>query len=444
MNLSVAVGMNQDTVFCSICAAHRSINDVVVVPACQTCDRLGADRAGTALLFPKVGQGTFSLQGFFHLYAKAFFQIDFPCRVVGGACSFDFLIAGYWCCGGVAKPVADRVAVPVFCRPEKVPVSLSRPSEVPVSHPPFAFLRVSPSCPSPQGFEDGRIDMNKGFFRRSVSVEVRPSSYFGVELCYHPGCCSLFVVLDDLSDACKKRVHVFLRGACKEVPLVLTDILSEKVKSVLNVRYSGLLFREFQSSSVEKCCDEWFDFRCQHLFRDTCDDEVIRITYQVYLFVLALQCSIARVWILLSQCPFQAIQRHIGKDGRKDTALRRTIFRRIEDRLVHVSCFQPGAEDGFIHRDMVQQPCVADLVKAGLHVSFKYPLRPGAVREYDGTLFHRVGTASFLPKPIRVRVGGRFCDGIQSLQVQCLHGSIFHRRDLHSTLPLFPTHLRNR
>ena len=91
MNLSVAIGMHQDAVFCSIYAAHRFINDVVVVPACQTCDRLGTDRAGTALLFPQVGQGTFSLQGSFHLYAKAFFQIDFPCRVIWITFSFDFL-----------------------------------------------------------------------------------------------------------------------------------------------------------------------------------------------------------------------------------------------------------------------------------------------------------------------------------------------------------------
>ena len=31
-----------------------------------------------------------------------------------------------------------------------------------------------------------------------------------------------------------------------------------------------------------------------------------------------------------------------------DTALRRTIFRRIEDGFVHVSCFQPCIEDGFL------------------------------------------------------------------------------------------------
>jgi len=156
------------------------------------------------------------------------------------------------------------------------------------------------------------LSVNKGFLRRSMSVEVRPSSYFGVALCYQPGCCSLFVVLDDLSDAWKKRLHVFLRGAWKEVPLVLTDILSEKVKSVLKVRYAGLLFRKFQSSFLEKVRDEWCDCIFQHLFRDARDDEVIRITYQVYLLILALKCAPAGVWVLLSEYPFQAIQRHIG------------------------------------------------------------------------------------------------------------------------------------
>ena len=169
-----------------------------------------------------------------------------------GTFFFDFCMSGYGCCGGVTKPVFDRLPVFVFCCPEEVPFPIARPSKVAVGHPPFAFFRVSPSCPSPQGFEDGRIHIDKGVFCRSVSVKVRPSSYFGVELCYQPGCCSLFVILDDLSEACKKRLHVFLRGACKEVPLVLTYILSEKVKSVLNVRYSGLLFRKSSPRSWRK------------------------------------------------------------------------------------------------------------------------------------------------------------------------------------------------
>ena len=348
MNLSVAIGMDQDAVFCFVCATHRFVDDMVVVPACQTGDRLGTDRTVAALLFPKVGQGTSSLQGLFHLYAKALFQIGFPCRVVGVALSFDFRISGYGCCRGMTKPVFSSVSVFVFCCPEEMPVPISRPSKVAVGNPPFAFLRVPPSCPSPQGFEDGRVDMDKGFFSRSVSVKVRPSSYFGVELCYQPACCSLFVVLDDLSDACKKRFHVLFRRACEKLPVVLTYILSEKVKSVLNVRYPGFLFREFQSSFLEKFYNEWFDFYLQHLFRDASYNEVVRITYQVYLLVLAFERSPAGVWVRLAEYPFQAIQRHIGKDGRAYTSYKVANFLVEFSTSIPRTQLRPGYGDGFL------------------------------------------------------------------------------------------------
>ena len=88
----------------------------------------------------------------------------------------------------------------------------------------------------------------------------------------------MFILRDDLSDAGKKRVHVLLSGACKAVPLVLTYMLSETVTSVLHVRSSGLLFRKFQSSCVEKGRDEWCDGIFQHLLREAREEEVIRLT----------------------------------------------------------------------------------------------------------------------------------------------------------------------
>jgi len=46
-----------------------------------------------------------------------------------------------------------------------------------------------------------------------------------------------------------------------------------------------------------------------------------------------------------------------------DTALWCTIFCRVEDGFVHVACFQPFLEDGFLHWNMAQQPWVADFIK---------------------------------------------------------------------------------
>src|SRR6266542_3794413 len=76
--------------------------------------------------------------------------------------------------------------------------------------PPRVLLRVPPPCPAPQGVEDGRIDMDKGFFGRGMLVIIRPPANFGIELRDQPVCWSLFVVLDDFADVRQKRFHVFL------------------------------------------------------------------------------------------------------------------------------------------------------------------------------------------------------------------------------------------
>ena len=127
--------------------------------------------------------------------------------------------------------------------------------------------------------------------------------------------------------------------------------------------------------------------------------------------------------------------------GREDTALRRSIFHRVEGGFVHISCFQPFVEDGFIHRDMAQQPGMTDSVEAGFDVALQYPLRSGVVREHRMTLYHCIGAASFLPEPIRVRVGVCFGNGVQGLQIQRLHPSILHCRDTQRTF--LPMRLRD-
>ena len=90
--------------------------------------------------------------------------------------------------------------------------------------------------------------MDKGFLGRRVSVKVCPSPYFGIQGGDQPVCRGRFLILDDLSDVRKERFDVLFRWACKQFPIVLAYMLSEKVKSILNVRYLGFLFREFPSS----------------------------------------------------------------------------------------------------------------------------------------------------------------------------------------------------
>jgi len=54
MNLSMAIGMDQDAVLCGVCAAQRFVHDVVIMPPRDVRDGLGADGADASLFFPEV------------------------------------------------------------------------------------------------------------------------------------------------------------------------------------------------------------------------------------------------------------------------------------------------------------------------------------------------------------------------------------------------------
>src|SRR5262245_43924494 len=80
-------------------------------------------------------------------------------------------------------------------------------------------------------------------------------------------------------------------------------------------------------------------------------------------------------------------------------------------------------------------------IQAGFDVPFQYPLWSGAIRQHCLTLFHCICAASFLPKPVRVRIGLRFCNGVQGLQIQRLHGPVLHCRD--TPRAFFPVRFRD-
>src|ERR671925_87813 len=99
-----------------------------------------------------------------------------------------------------ARYLGDGLAIFVFSAAEEAPVLVAESPEVAIFHPSLALPWMSPSCPSPQRFEDGGVDMDKGFLGRCMSVIVCPPSYFRVERRYQPVCCGFFIVLNDLSD----------------------------------------------------------------------------------------------------------------------------------------------------------------------------------------------------------------------------------------------------
>ena len=78
-------------------------------------------------------------------------------------------------------------------------------AKVVVLDPPAVLVGVSSACPSPHGFEDGRIHRHKGFVAHNMAVKVRPSSYFGVEQGYQRVCRCSFVSFDGFSDVRQER-----------------------------------------------------------------------------------------------------------------------------------------------------------------------------------------------------------------------------------------------
>ena len=82
MNLSVAVWMDQDAVLCVVCPTECFIHNVVVVPSRYLGNRMATDWAEASLFLPEIHQSSSSLQGLFHLYAQAFFKIEFPAQFI--------------------------------------------------------------------------------------------------------------------------------------------------------------------------------------------------------------------------------------------------------------------------------------------------------------------------------------------------------------------------
>src|SRR5919197_1501927 len=146
MNLSVAVWMDQDAVLCVVCPTECFIHNMVVVPSRYLGNRMATDWADASLFLPEIHQSSSSLQGLFHLYAQAFFKIEFPCRIVGVAIPFDLGVLSDGCCGSQAQPVLGGFTTLLFCRAEEAQFwSPNRPKYRSFTHclPFFGCLRFA-------------------------------------------------------------------------------------------------------------------------------------------------------------------------------------------------------------------------------------------------------------------------------------------------------------
>jgi hypothetical protein len=77
---------------------------------------------------------------------------------------------------------------------------------------------------------------------------------------------------------------------------------------------------------------------------------------------------------------------------------------------------------------------MADPVEAGFDIPLQDPSWSVPIAEQEMNLLDGIGTAAFQPKAIGMAIGQSFRDGIESEQVERLHGPVSHRGNAERTL----------
>jgi site-specific DNA recombinase len=110
--------------------------------------------------------------------------------------------------------------------------------------------------------------------------------------------------------------------------------------------------------------------------------------------------------------------------GRDDPPLRCAFRGGEQDVLLQEPGLQPLSEHFLVHGDIVEQPGMADSIKACFDIPLQDPTRTGWTPEDLVAFIQGIGAAAFQPKAVGMAVGQGLRDGIEAEQVQGLHGSI--------------------
>src|SRR4030095_11401718 len=117
-----------------------------------------------------------------------------------------------------------------------------------------------------------------------MQVIIGPSSDDRIELHDQVSGNCLCIPFDDSPGFVQKRRYILFRWRDDDLASVVSaKMLPEEIKSILNVRDSGLFWRKFQPSLSQEFFNEGFHFIFQQLFRTTSDNEVITGAHQMSL-----------------------------------------------------------------------------------------------------------------------------------------------------------------
>ncbi len=130
---------------------------------------------------------------------------------------------------------------------------------------------------------------------------------------------------------------------------------------------------------------------------------------------------------------FQTVQHEVGQQGRDQASLRSACGGRKQLALFPVAGFEPFAQQLLIHRDVLQQPLVADFIETGPDVSFEYPSGGYLAGEHGVALGQGIGTTAAFAKTIGVSVGQNLGDGCECQRIKGLHGAVVQGGDAQGT-----------
>ena len=215
------------------------------MPFRQVRQRLKTDRTETALRFPQVQQFASSLEVVCHCHPEALFKVDFPGRVERIRCAFDLCVPLDRHAGGGEQP--DGLGVPLLARSlaAKDPVAPGDSVEVGLLNPAPGFVGMPAFCPLPESKKDGVVHFGKGLLTAHVPVIVSPAPDEGIELAKQIAGGGLGIDFDESTDFLQKGVYTLPRWLDEDFAVVRTDLLSEELKAVRDMRDPRLLLREF-------------------------------------------------------------------------------------------------------------------------------------------------------------------------------------------------------
>ncbi len=374
------------------------------------------------------------------LEERTVFKVVVPLRVERIRIRPDLDVTPDFGFGRINQPRPDGFPRwrPFVCVRRKVPGASSAEPPVFIGDPAARFARMSAFGPLPEGLPHSIFHFLERLHRHNVAVVVHPTPNDRVELSDQVYLTGSAILTHQLPHLFQKSMRVLLGRPDNQLAVKLAEVLSEEVEPLLDVRDAGFLWRELQAPVAQKLLDQWLDFIFQHVLGRAGDDEVIRITNEVYLGIEDASLDALHTEALFQE-RFQSVQCQVGQRGRDNPALWRACLGGKQGSIFHEARLEPLAQHDLVSGNMPEHPFVIDVIKTSTNVAFQHPLGMGvtAAPQCEEAVSNGIRRTAFRPEAVGAFVRRGFRDGQQRQQMQCLHGAVCHRRDAQrSQLPV--------